>query len=307
MKAHVDHDVNTKEVHLQSAWGTRAWLFLLVSAGLIAPLSLFVHDFMLETLKVPYPTTVGLPMSVRFLDELVRLCALAAICRLARPQLQGLSRTSAALSVGLLLIMLNEAFRVFVIESAIVGNWSYSALDNAPRALSWFIGSSAIAWIGLGDHKRRNVALAIILIAALVVFAIHPALDALCAALKNSLSEPRPLYADPYPFKINVLIYATFIEPTIATFVMVSFCWPALGGSPLRRTLAFTALLLLVRGRVIGLFVESFWVKQPLPTAFLAQSQFFFETLTLGLLVALAWNYAWRIQRKVGRGREEDR
>jgi hypothetical protein len=150
------------------------------------------------------------------------------------------------------------------------------------------------------------VAVAIIVIATLEVFAIHPALDALCATLKNSLSAPTPLYGDPYPLKINILIYATFIEPTIAAFVILSFCWPALGDSPLRRILVFATLLLLVRGRFIGLFVESFWVKQPLPIAFLAESQFFLETLALGLLVAVAWSYAARIQFQVGRSKEGD-
>jgi hypothetical protein len=303
MTAHVDHDVKTQAAQLQSPWGVRVWCFLLIAGSLIAPLSLFVHDFMLEWLKIPYPTTAGLPMSVKLLDELVRLAALAALCRLARPQLHDSTRIFAALSVGLLLMMLNEAFRVFVIESAIIGNGWYSALDNVPRALSWFVGGSAVAWMALGDQRRRNVALAMVLVAVLVVFAIHPALDALGTSLKGSLPEPTPLYTDPYPFKINVLIYATFIEPTIAAFVMASFCWPALQGNPLRRMLAFTALLLLVRGRVIGLFVESFWVKHPLPEAFLSESQFFLETLTLGALVALAWNHALSTQGKVGRGR----
>jgi hypothetical protein len=277
--------------------GRGTLFFLLISGCLIAPISLFVHDFMLETLKVPYPTTVGLPNSVRFLNDLVRLFAFGAICRLSRPKLEGVPRTTAAFAAGLLVIMLNEVFRVFLIEGAIVGNWLYSLLDIAPRALSWLACGGAVAWFGLGDKKHRKVALAIIVLAALEVFAIHPALDSICASLKNSVSEPAPLYTDPYPFKINVLIYATFIEPTIAAFVIASFCWPALGDRPLRRILAFAVLLLLLRGRFIGLLVESFWVKQPLPTALLAESQFFLETLVLGLLVGIAWSYAARIPR----------
>jgi len=198
-------------------------------------------------------------------------------------------------------MMLNETLRVLLIESAIVGNWLYWVFDIAPRALSWLACGGAVAWFGLGDQKPRNVALAIIVLAALEVFVIHPALDSICVSLKSNLAAPTPLYTDPYPFKINVLIYGTFIEPTIAAFVIISFCWPALGDSPLRRISAFTALLLLVRGRFIGLLVESFWVKQPLPTAFLAESQFFLETLTLGLLAGIAWSYAARIQYEVGR------
>jgi hypothetical protein len=192
--------------------------------------------------------------------------------------------------------MLNETLRVFVIESTILGDWLYGAFDRAPGALSPLMCSCAVAWIALGDQKYRNVGVAVLLIAGLEAFAIYPALDALFTSLKNGLSEPTPLYADPYPFKINLVVYATFIEPTVAAFVMASVCWTAMGNSPSHRILAFTALLLLVRGRFIGLFVESFWVKPPLPTAFLAESQFFLETLVLGLLVALAWSYAQRIQ-----------
>jgi hypothetical protein len=196
--------------------------------------------------------------------------------------------------------MLNEAFRVFIIESAILGDWLYAAFDIAPRVLSSLVCSFAVAWIALGVQKGRNVAVAVLLIAGLEVFVIHPALDALCASFKSSLPESMPLYTDPYPFKINLVVYATFIEPTIAAFVMASVCWTALGDSRLCRILAFTALLLLVRGRFIGLFVESFWVKQPLPVAFLAEGQFFLETMVLGLLVALAWSYAQRNTTKIG-------
>jgi hypothetical protein len=41
--------------------------------------------------------------------------------------------------------------------------------------------------------------------------------------------------------------------------------------------------------------VESFWVQQPLSKAFLAEGQFFLETLTLGMLVAFAWGFSARI------------
>lgn len=279
-------------------WGsdTAAWLFLLLAAALIAPASLFVHDFMLETLKVPYPKTVDLPTSIRFLNNLVRFFALAGVCVLARPRCAGMSRVAAALTAGLLLALLNETFRVLLIETAIIQRWSYSVFDIAPKALATLAGGCAVAWIAFGSKERRNAAVGIVLVAAIVTFAIRPGLEALCASLKSSVPEPIPLFSDPYPTGINVLIYATFIEPTVAAFVMASACWPALRGSRARRILGFAILLLLVRGRFVELFVEAYWVKQPLPTAFLAESQFFLETLTLGLLVALAWSYSLKIR-----------
>lgn len=289
-----------KQAQRRSAISARFWLFLLVAAILIAPLSLFVHDFMLEKLKVPYPKTVGLPIWITFLNDIVRFLGLAAICGFSRAQFKGAARFAGAFVAGLLLAMLDETLRVFMIESAIIGNWLYSILDIAPRALSSFAGGFATAWIAFSDLRRRNMALAVLLIAALVAFAIHPALDALCALLKSRLLEPAPLYSDPYPFKINVLIYITFIEPTVTAFVIAWLCWPALAAGLLMRICEFAALLLLVRGRFVELFVESFWVRQPFPGAFLAESQFFLETLTLGVLVGIAWSCALKIYN--GRG-----
>jgi hypothetical protein len=57
----------------------------------------------------------------------------------------------------------------------------------------------------------------------------------------------------------------------------------------LKRAAIFTLLLLLVRGRIVSMILNSFWVHQPLPIAILAEGQFFLETLTLGLLVGLTW------------------
>jgi len=139
-----------------------------------------------------------------------------------------------------------------------------------------------VGWVALGDCKRRTV------IIALEVLALHPALDALGTALKNNLPDPVPLYTDPYPFRTNLIIYATFVEPTLAAFAIVSVCWPALGHGTLRRISVFAALLLLVRGRFFALLVESFWVRQKLPVAFLAESQFSLETMLLGVFVALS-------------------
>lgn len=288
----------------RSEWSRGVWVVLFVSVCVIAPLALFVHDFMLESLKVPYPVTVRLPNSVKFLGDLVRLSSLALMCRLSLPLLRHFPRGLAALLIGLLVIMLNETFRVFAIESTIIGNPFYAAFDIAPRALSWLTCGAAVAWLSISDGKSRNVAIAVIVLAALEVFALRPALDAACAFLKNHLSAPTTLYTDPYPFKINALIYVTFVEPTIAAFAFVSFCWPALGNGTLRRIMAFAALLLLIRGRVTQFFVETFWVNQPLGIAFLAESQFLLETLVLGSLVALTWSYAMRIQSEVGRSTE---
>ena len=292
MKIHVE------PADLESRQPTIRRLFIFIAVCVIAPASLFVHDYMLETLKVPYPKVVGLPGWVKFVNEVVRLFALASICRLSRPRLLGISRGMAAIAAGLLLVMLYETLRVFFIEGAILGSLLYSAYDRVSEALCLFAGGSAVAWIALGDLKRLEVAGLIVVIAAILVYLVHPGLDWLVEPLKNGIPGISELYTDPYPFKMNVLIYVTFLEPTIAAFVAVSFCWPALPGGLLRRTLTFAALLLLIRSRFVQLFIQSFWIELPRPVAFLAVGQFFLETLVLGVLTALAWNHADRSARR---------
>jgi hypothetical protein len=275
------------------------WIFVVVTACVIAPVSLFVHDYMLETMKVPYPRYVGLPDWVKFVNEVVRLFALAAFCRLSLQRLRGFSIATAVMGTGMILVMLYETVRVWVIEGAITNSLLFSAYSRAPQAICLFLGGAGVAWIVLSSLKSEYGAGLIVTLAALLAFLIFPPLDRLFASLKNGMPWITDLYSDPYPFRINVMIYFGFLEPTIAAFVAAYLCWPALKGTLLRRALTFATLLLLVRGRFVQLLLQSFWVRLPHLTAMYAVSQFFLETLVLAVLTALAWHHAERIEAKV--------
>ena len=277
--------------HTASQRRTLRWLLLGLAIGVIAPASLFIHDYMLETMKVPYPRFVGVPDWVKFVNEVVRLFALAALCRLARPRLRGFSKVTAVLGAGLFMVMLYETIRVWLIEGAITGSLVFSAYSRGSLALCLFLGGAAVAWIMLSDLKREYTVGLIVGIAALLAFAIFPPLDRFFASLKDGMPWIKDHYSDPYPFKINVIIYVAFLEPTIAAFVAAWLCWPALQGGLLRRTLTFATLLLLVRSRFVQLLLQSYWIQLPHLTAMYAVSQFFLETFVLAALSALAWNY----------------
>ncbi|MBT0670219.1 hypothetical protein HT136_17775 [Novosphingobium profundi] len=75
-----------------------------------------------------------------------------------------------------------------------------------------------------------------------------------------------------------------------AAMMLAALCWTGLPRGEFKRVGAFTLVLLAMKGRFVYEFVYSFWVRQPLPMAFLATGQFFLETLALGLMVALAWS-----------------
>jgi hypothetical protein len=273
------------------------WAALVIAACLIAPASLFVHDYMLTWLHVPYPKEVGLPVWTTVLGLGVRLVALAVICRIASPILRRGSPLLVAGAIGIVLVMLNETLRVIIIDSVILDSWPYAILDGTPNAVALGLEVSIVAYA-----ERRGVRwpglLAIIVLVAVIgaAFARPWLIEHLGNWRDAHFGDVEEHYKDPYPPKVMVVIYATFLEATAGAFVLVALCWENLRGNRVRRIVAFAMLLLLVRGRVTLLLLNSFWVQQPLPTAFLATGQFVLETMALGLLVGTAWEILrpWR-------------
>jgi hypothetical protein len=126
---------------------------------------------------------------------------------------------------------------------------------------------------------------------------VKPPLDALSAALAAQLQafDAPQAYAPPFPAKFYVVIYGTYLEPSIAAFAMAAMVWPQLTGGKWRKALVFTLLLLAIKGRLVQFLVASFWVKQPLLIGFLAEGQFFMETAVQALLTGLAWHHLARL------------
>ena len=122
---------------------------LMLTICVIAPASLFLHDYMLESLKVPYPKFVGVPNWVKFVNEVVRLFTLAALCRLALPRLRSFSKATAAAGAGLFLVMLYETFRVWSSRVRLRIAWYFPATPAHVRrsACSW--AGAAVTWIML--------------------------------------------------------------------------------------------------------------------------------------------------------------
>lgn len=71
--------ISTEYVDIPSQRRTLRWPLIVLAICVIAPASLFLHDYRLETLKVPYPNFVGIPNWVKFVNEVVRLFTLAAL------------------------------------------------------------------------------------------------------------------------------------------------------------------------------------------------------------------------------------
>jgi hypothetical protein len=111
---------------------TARWAAIVLAACLITPSALFVHDYMLVWLKVPYPETVGLPIWASVVGLAVRLLALAVIVRLALPILRGRPPLLVAGAIGGVMVMLDETARQIIIERVILDSWPYAILDTVP-------------------------------------------------------------------------------------------------------------------------------------------------------------------------------
>ena len=277
--------------------------FLAASLCVIAVVSLGVHDVMLTRLHVPYPHTPALLTWASYVDVVVRLTAFVWFARAADRPLHGMRTAAFAALGGLCLVMLNETFRVLIIEVFLTaggwskGGWLFTLVGKLPAALTWFCHGAAMAVAARRLHTNTARGATVLVVAALGLFALQPILAHAAAATQDALREfdlPQR-YNMPFPLKIYIVIYVTFIESAIAAMAIAALAWPSLTGGVLRRMLAFTTLLLCVRGRVVSFLLFSFWVNQRLAVGFLSESQFFLETALLGLLSAAAWSRIARL------------
>jgi hypothetical protein len=280
------------------ALSLRQWLALIIAAIIIALLSLGAHDLAISHLGIPFPDESHVPESAKFAGQFVRIAAMVYFCHLASWYLDRKSALTAALTVGAIVVCLHETFRVLIVDNVLVegwiGNrWLYMGLQRLPVAsLNFFWGVAALLIARRLAGKRLTViALAVLAATALGYFVVRPAVagggDFIVHALR--LSAPPELYEPPYTFYIYQFLYGTFIEPAIAMFVIVWLAWPGMQGSPARRIAILAVVTLLMRGRVIGTFLFSFWIEQPWGLAIAAEGQFFAETLVLVVLTGLTW------------------
>ncbi len=247
-----------------------------------------------------------MPSWARYVGQTVRMSAIVLISRMGAWYLDERPSVAAAAIVGLTIVMLQETFRVLIVNIAIVDGlvgrrWLFMIIDALPNAAASFFNGAAglliarYLWV---DRRRPTmiVTAAVLAAAAIGLFLLLPALKEAAGATERSLgvTQPPELYQIPFGLYMYSFIYPTFVEPTLATFFLAYLLLPALSGAAGRRLSIFVALLLLVRGRVIATGLYSFWIRQPKLLAFAAEGQFFVETFVMALLAGTAWMIATR-------------
>ena len=136
-----------------------------------------------------------------------------------------------------------------------------------------------------GALRTAVASVAISLVVWLVVgHGLDPVFDPINAAL--DAHEGRPFEFPPYDARIQIPAYATYLEPAIASVVLVSLVWDGLPLHPVRRIGAAVAIVFLLVGPVARPFIDA--VRNPdRLMGFLGSAQFSFETVALGLLATL--------------------
>lgn len=281
-----------------------AVLTLLAAAAIpIGFLALGAHDLALTKLGVPYPHEAAVPVVVRLIGQAVRIFALAALCRCASAFLGQRGAVAAALIVGVVNAALGETVRLIVINDQIYGGeWGdsllFSLTDQLPSGMTAFYQGVAAALIARFSRRLASpeAVIATALAAGAGLFVVAPLFKAVMAAVAHAahVQQPKQVYGMPFGFHMYKYIYATFLEPTLASLFLAFMVWPGLSGGRLRRVGAYTLLMLLARGRLFAIVVNALWLKYPWPVAVVAEGQFFVETLLMASLTGLAWDWAWR-------------
>ena len=266
---------------------------------IIAVVSQGVHDVAIEHLGVPYPKLVGAPFWLPVVDDIVRVMCLVLLSWTARSILNRHTLAWSGVIIGLLTTCLSEAFRVPIIDFFLANGWIdrrwfFTLASLLPRlAIGFTEGFIAVLIARYFASKNVILAAAAAILAGIVVsFAVAPLTGQLASFLDAAagVSQPGELYQPPYHLGMLTIIYLTFLEPTLATFVMARLVWPSLPSSELAKLSLFTLLILGATGRLTRLLVNSFWVQQPPVLALLSTGQFFAETMVMAILAGSLWS-----------------
>ena len=268
------------------------WRRLLSGFFLTGILAWGVHSVLLEVCKVPYPAQLPSAGIVPFLNYAASALAILILCRLAAPRVSTLRPWRKCLGLGVLLVMLNETLRVMFIVGVITTAWTHSFVDYSQGAIAPFLLGVLVALVAPRTTRWWQQAAAAFLIAAVIFFGVRPLVTAgfrpLLAAVAH-LDHER-IYSDT-SWQLNAAAGLGFIEPALASFVLVALVWPRLSGRPGWRALQFALLLTVGRRNFFAAFYYPFFASSlSAPMAMLSAGQFTLEWLTLGLLTAATWH-----------------
>jgi hypothetical protein len=270
------------------------YIRLLLGMSVILIVSLSVHVFMLQVLRIPFPDFAGISAWAPLLNTALAVFALIVVCSEAQPKIARLSKTTQYIVVFLLYAMLKESFRGIFMNGIVTTGWGFDIVAGLPSLAYTFVLSSLIVFLTpvLRSFWARVSGAAVL--AGIAIFALRPLLGIIFAsALKAAAHFDHPeVYSFPYGWQVLIPAYITYAEPVIACMFVAFLIWERLSEKTITRVLQFSLIILSIRGMLLPTFIYSFYSKAKLPEAMLSESQFLFETLALAILTVVVWQFS---------------
>ena len=272
------------------------WPRLVIGMLITLVLSLSIHVVMLQVLGIPFPEFAGVSVWASFLNTTLAVLSVIVGCEFAQERLALFPAGIRYLIVFLLYAMLKESLRGIVMSGVVTSGWGFDVVQGVPSLVYALLLTSLATFITPKLHKTWSKILVSVALAGLLMFAVKPLLHSVFAPAVKAAArfDHADIYPFPYGWQVLVPAYLTYAEPVIACLLLAVLVWRSLSKKPGVRLLQFALLVLLMRGMLLPTFIYSFYSTARLSSAVLSQSQFLFETLALGILTALVWQFSLR-------------
>lgn len=275
---------------LQGIDRTRAFAGIILSC--IAGIS--VHIVMLQIARVPYPSgypTAGWPVFCGLAG-----CAFAMLwlCQRIADRLDTLTISVRILLIGLLASMLREALRVSILDGIVTSAWRYSFVSDLPRSVvPVFLACLCVPAARYVRHTSARVVGAIV-IGGLATYVFLPAFSSILGHVLHSIRHLShdEIYKVPYGWQVEFPSYITFLEPTIAAFLVAALVLDRLSPKLSVGTVQFALLIMALSTSLLRPLLYLPFSPFSAPMALLSMSQFFFEWAVLSVCIALTWHVA---------------
>lgn len=274
------------------------YTWLLPGMLLVLIVSLSIHVFMLQVLRIPFPDFAGISVWASLLNTALAVFAVSIVCSAAQVRIGRFSKGTQCILVFLLYAMLKESFRGIVMNGVVTTGWTFDLVAGLPGLAYTFVLSSLIVFLVPIFRNIRARAGGSVALAGIAIFALRPAINSICAPMLKAVAhlDHPEVYAFPYGWQVLLPAYLTYAEPVIACMFVAFLVWDRLSEKPGMRILQFSLLILSIRGMLLPTFLYSFYSKAKLAMAMLSQSQFLFETLALAILTAVVWKLSTKRQ-----------
>lgn len=268
---------------------SRQPVMLLICLALSGVVALTIHVAMLAA-GVPFPIA-NPPLWARWMNLSVTMGGAILLVKWSAPRLAGFGTAGRIAVIWLILMAVRETARSAIMQGVVTTAWWFAAASLIDP-----VGRSLILAL-LAIFASRHVSGTASLIPAasltgLIALGAQMLLTSSVAPLLEHLSylSRQEIYSFPYPIKVLIPAYLTFVEPVAgATFALI-LAWDRLPRSRVARLVTCALLVAALKG-VLGatIFFGPYTGRNAVP-GLLSWSQFLLEFLALGLLVG--WSLA---------------